>query len=239
MAEEDDAARRRPRSGGVTRYCGRSAAGIPRRWPSWSSSPVRAARAAGRAGLVLGADVRHPCGCRPRAGRQRTSAGSPRRRPGGPAAVVYELDRPVAEHAVQDWTTRHELDADRLTGGPPDWCRYVLSEPRPPDIAPGAMWVHDLFAHAEHDMPIGRPELRLLPAMPPGVVQGLQLVVPDVARARAGLVDRGVEVSEVQPVDGDAESVRQGGAALDNLGFVFFRDRDGNGWAVQQTAGRR
>ncbi|MGF1646919.1 MAG: VOC family protein [Kineosporiaceae bacterium] len=74
--------------------------------------------------------------------------------------------------------------------------------------------------------------------MPPGSLQGLQLVVPDVARAREQLLDRGVAVSEVQSLDGDADKVRQGGRALDNVGFVFFSDPDGNGWAVQQMAGR-
>ncbi len=73
---------------------------------------------------------------------------------------------------------------------------------------------------------------------PPGSVQGLQLVVADIVAAHAELVSRGVEVSEVQSVDGDAEKVRQGGPALDNVGFVFFRDPDGNGWAVQQISAR-
>src|SRR2546428_5915890 len=36
---------------------------------------------------------------------------------------------------------------------------------------------------------------------PPGSVQGLQLVVSDVAAARAELVERGVDVSEVQHFD--------------------------------------
>jgi catechol 2,3-dioxygenase-like lactoylglutathione lyase family enzyme len=78
----------------------------------------------------------------------------------------------------------------------------------------------------------------VVPPMPPGAVKGLQLVVPDVARAYAELVERGVQVSEVQSVDGDADKVVQGGRALDNVGFVFFEDPDGNGWAVQQMAGR-
>jgi hypothetical protein len=52
------------------------------------------------------------------------------------------------------------------------------------------------------------------------------------------LVDRGVEVSEVQALGGDADALRRGGTALDNVGFVFFRDPDGNGWAVQQISAR-
>ncbi|MDX6646282.1 MAG: hypothetical protein QOK40_2009 [Miltoncostaeaceae bacterium] len=59
-----------------------------------------------------------------------------------------------------------------------------------------------------------------LTAMQPGSVQGLQMVVPDINAARAELVARGVEVSEVQEYPWGS--------------FVFFRDPDGNGWAVQQ-----
>ena len=78
----------------------------------------------------------------------------------------------------------------------------------------------------------------VVPHMPPGSLQGLQLVVADIAAARALLVDRGVEVSEVQALGGDADALRRGGTALDNVGFVFFRDPDGNGWAVQQISAR-
>ena len=63
-----------------------------------------------------------------------------------------------------------------------------------------------------------------LSGMEPGSVQGLQLVVPDIEAARAELVERGVDVSEVQVFDWGS--------------FVFFRDPDGNGWAVQQVPAR-
>ena len=55
---------------------------------------------------------------------------------------------------------------------------------------------------------------------PPGSAQGLQLVVSDIDAAHAALVERGVDVSEVQKFDWGS--------------FVFFSDPDGNGWAVQQ-----
>jgi predicted enzyme related to lactoylglutathione lyase len=55
---------------------------------------------------------------------------------------------------------------------------------------------------------------------PPGSVQGMQLVVSDINAARTELVERGVEVSEVQEFPWGA--------------FVFFKDPDGNGWAVQE-----
>ncbi len=56
----------------------------------------------------------------------------------------------------------------------------------------------------------------------PGSVRGVQLVVSDINEARAELVERGVEVSEVQDLPGGL--------------FVFFSDPDGNGWAVQQVS---
>ena len=56
---------------------------------------------------------------------------------------------------------------------------------------------------------------------PPGSAQGLQLVVADIHAARAELLERGVDVSEVQTFDWGS--------------FVFFADPDGNGWSVQQV----
>jgi catechol 2,3-dioxygenase-like lactoylglutathione lyase family enzyme len=58
----------------------------------------------------------------------------------------------------------------------------------------------------------------------PGSVSGLQLVVDDIESARAHLVDRGVDVSDVQVFPWGS--------------FVFFSDPDGNGWAVQQLPPR-
>ena len=54
----------------------------------------------------------------------------------------------------------------------------------------------------------------------PGSVRGLQLVVSDIDAARAELIERGVEVGDVQDFPWGR--------------FVFFSDPDGNGWAVQQ-----
>jgi catechol 2,3-dioxygenase-like lactoylglutathione lyase family enzyme len=75
----------------------------------------------------------------------------------------------------------------------------------------------------------------VVPDMPPGSLKGLQLVVPDIHQARAELVQRGVEVGEVQVL---GENPQPSGDPLDNVGFVFFSDPDGNGWAVQQISAR-
>ncbi|MBC6457466.1 VOC family protein [Actinomadura sp. HBU206391] len=71
--------------------------------------------------------------------------------------------------------------------------------------------------------------------MPPGSLQGLQLVVPDINEARAQLVERGVEAGEVQVIGENPRPVEN---PLDNVGFFFFSDPDGNGWAVQQISDR-
>jgi catechol 2,3-dioxygenase-like lactoylglutathione lyase family enzyme len=59
--------------------------------------------------------------------------------------------------------------------------------------------------------------------MTPGSLHGLQLVVADAAGARAELIERGVEASEITVFD-----ERDGGT------FFGFADPDGNTWAVQQ-----
>ncbi len=72
-----------------------------------------------------------------------------------------------------------------------------------------------------------------VPDMAPGFLKGLQLVVKDLRAARAELLERGVAVSEIQTM-----GENPGGDPLDNVGFFFFSDPDGNGWAVQQISSR-
>jgi catechol 2,3-dioxygenase-like lactoylglutathione lyase family enzyme len=74
-----------------------------------------------------------------------------------------------------------------------------------------------------------------VPDMAPGSLKGLQLVVPDIHKARAELLERGVQVSEVRKM---GENPREVPDPLDNVGFVFFDDPDGNSWAVQQISSR-
>ena len=75
----------------------------------------------------------------------------------------------------------------------------------------------------------------IAPDMPPGSLKGLQLVVADIHAARAQLGERGVEVGEIQVMGENPASEPD---PLDNVGFVFFSDPDGNGWAVQQISAR-
>jgi catechol 2,3-dioxygenase-like lactoylglutathione lyase family enzyme len=75
--------------------------------------------------------------------------------------------------------------------------------------------------------------------MKPGTLKGVQLCVADLEAARAELVERGVDASEIQVFDmSGAQRPYREGDSLDTVGFVFFEDPDGNGWAVQQMPGR-
>ena len=94
--------------------------------------------------------------------------------------------------------------------------------------------------HADHDHRVS-DELRFVQLTPPGSacsialgtgvtdaspgsVKGLQLVVEDIHAARAELLERGVEIGDVQEFDWGK--------------FVFFQDPDGNAWSVQEISAR-
>jgi catechol 2,3-dioxygenase-like lactoylglutathione lyase family enzyme len=66
----------------------------------------------------------------------------------------------------------------------------------------------------------------------------LQLVVPDLHKAHAQLLERGLEVGEIQLMGPTGMRPATEEDSLDNMGFVFFADPDGNGWAVQQISSR-
>jgi catechol 2,3-dioxygenase-like lactoylglutathione lyase family enzyme len=68
----------------------------------------------------------------------------------------------------------------------------------------------------------GLPEIS---EMQPGSVKALHLVVADVAKVRAELASRGVEVGEVE------EHGR-------GVKFAHFQDPDGNSWALQEMPWR-
>jgi catechol 2,3-dioxygenase-like lactoylglutathione lyase family enzyme len=74
----------------------------------------------------------------------------------------------------------------------------------------------------------------------PGSLQNVYLVVSDIEKARADLVDRGVEVSEAFHFDGllgprvPGPDPKRGSYGS----FASFKDPDGNGWLLQEITTR-
>jgi catechol 2,3-dioxygenase-like lactoylglutathione lyase family enzyme len=116
-----------------------------------------------------------------------------------------------------------------------DWKLELVAVPVTDVDRAKAFYTEQVGFNADHDHTVS-DEVRFVQLTPPGSAcsiaigrgvtsaqpgsyQGLQVVVPDINAARAELVERGVEVSEVQELPGGS--------------FVFFQDPDGNGWSVQ------
>ncbi len=103
-----------------------------------------------------------------------------------------------------------------------------------------AFYVDQVGFHADHDHQVTE-QLRFVQLTPPGSacsialtsgahqmapgsIEGLQMVVDDAEASRAELAGRGVPVSDVQVFPWGS--------------FVFFKDPDGNGWALQALTHR-
>jgi catechol 2,3-dioxygenase-like lactoylglutathione lyase family enzyme len=133
-----------------------------------------------------------------------------------------------------------------------DWKLEVVTVPVSDVDRAKAFYADRLGFVVDHDTTVG--EMRVVQLTPrgsacsivlssgvgdatPGSAQGLQLVVPDIHGARSELVERGVNVSEVQEFDSAEGTYRPLAHEADWNAFVFFRDPDGNGWVVQHRGG--
>ncbi len=118
-----------------------------------------------------------------------------------------------------------------------DWRLELIQVPVSDIDRAKAFYVEKAGFVAEHDHQVSE-ELRFVQLTPPGSrcsialtsgahqmapgsLEGLQLVVGDIDRAREELLARGVDVGDVQDFPWGR--------------FIFFTDPDGNGWAVQQA----
>jgi catechol 2,3-dioxygenase-like lactoylglutathione lyase family enzyme len=72
-----------------------------------------------------------------------------------------------------------------------------------------------------------------------GSVQGLHLIVSDIDLARAELIERGMEVSELFHFGEGGQVAGHDPNRGDYNSFLSFSDPDGNGWMVQEVVGRR
>src|SRR5881296_953876 len=69
----------------------------------------------------------------------------------------------------------------------------------------------------------------------PGSVRGTHLVVHDIEAARAELIERGVEVSEVRHLESGGWTPGPDPERRDYRSFADFSDPDGNTWALQEA----
>jgi catechol 2,3-dioxygenase-like lactoylglutathione lyase family enzyme len=122
-----------------------------------------------------------------------------------------------------------------------DWKLELIAVPVSDVDRAKAFYTEKIGFNADQDHQV-TPELRFVQLTPPGSAcsisigtgitdaapgsaRGLQVVVSDVAAARAQLMERGLEVGEVQVFPWGS--------------FIFFEDPDGNRWAVQQLPERQ
>jgi catechol 2,3-dioxygenase-like lactoylglutathione lyase family enzyme len=122
-----------------------------------------------------------------------------------------------------------------------DWTLEVVVVPVSDVDRAIAFYRDQLGFHLDHDTHAGhRRFAQLTPPgsgcsivlsepspMPSGSLKGLQLVVADAYRARAELLDRGVDAGDIDVID-----ERDGGT------LFGFTDPDGNAWVVQQIKAR-
>ena len=79
-----------------------------------------------------------------------------------------------------------------------------------------------------------------IPSAVPGSTRGLYLVVSDIQSARAELIDRGVDVSEVFHRAGPGQPPLSGPdpARRSYFSYATFSDPDGNEWLLQEVTTR-
>jgi len=68
-----------------------------------------------------------------------------------------------------------------------------------------------------------------------GSVQGLRLIVSDIDAARAALVERGTDVSEIFHFESGGQTPGPDPQRGDYGSFLSFGDPDGNSWLVQEV----
>jgi catechol 2,3-dioxygenase-like lactoylglutathione lyase family enzyme len=120
-----------------------------------------------------------------------------------------------------------------------DWKLELVAIPVSDVDRAKAFYTERAGFNADHDHAVS-DEVRFVQLTPPGSACSItfgtgisdaplgsarvQLVVSDINAARAELIERGAEVSDVQEFPWGS--------------FVFFSDPDGNRWSVQQLPGR-
>lgn len=136
-----------------------------------------------------------------------------------------------------------------------NWTLEVVVVPVTDVDASKAFYADQLGFHVDHDTVIS-DEVRLVQLTPPGSgcsiviskginedmapgsLKGVQLVVNDIVAADRQLNEAGVKTGGVMVFAPEGQRPLQEGDDLNNVGFTFFDDPDGNSWAVQQITSR-
>jgi catechol 2,3-dioxygenase-like lactoylglutathione lyase family enzyme len=71
----------------------------------------------------------------------------------------------------------------------------------------------------------------------PGSYRGTHLVVTDIEAARAELVERGIDVSEIRHMGSSGWEPGPDPERRDYGSFADFKDPDGNSWVLQERRG--
>jgi uncharacterized protein YndB with AHSA1/START domain/catechol 2,3-dioxygenase-like lactoylglutathione lyase family enzyme len=167
---------------------------------------------------------------------------------GRDAVLRYPMARGVGEAGDR----LEQLISEVQRGTVMNWTLEVVMVPVSDVDRSKAFYADQLGFHVDHDTRVSDAVrvVQLTPpgsgcsiviskglgeGMAPGSLKGVQLVVADIHKARGQLLERGVDVGEVTKL---GENPVPGGHELDNVGFVFFDDPDGNSWAVQQISSR-
>ena len=145
----------------------------------------------------------------------------------------------IVQHRAQLTPQKSALERDDIIGRM-DWKLELVAVPVSDVDRAKAFYAEKVGFNADHDRQVN-PTLRFvqltppgsacsiyigtgLTKMKPGLIEGLQMVVPDIEKAHDQLAERGVDVSEIQDLAWGR--------------FVYFSDPDGNKWAVQQLPQR-
>jgi catechol 2,3-dioxygenase-like lactoylglutathione lyase family enzyme len=133
-----------------------------------------------------------------------------------------------------------------------DWSLEVVIMPVSDVDAAKAFYSDKLGFHVDVDFSAGE-HFRIVQLTPPGShcsitlmknpesagnVSGLHLVVADIDAARAELVGRGAEVSELYHHTETGETPGPHPGRDDYGTFMSLKDPDGNGWLVQEVPSR-
>ena len=176
--------------------------------------------------------------------------------PGGQRVAIYELARPgrrrqfrrparllTCSRCEPMTSTRQEKPMDwklELVGSSPSRTSTVRSGSMPSSWASSstlttARW--KAFRVVQLTPPGSACSISIgqgLTEAGPGTLQGMQLCVGDIDAAHAQLVERGVDVTPIRHVDQEQGGWADGKGGVYNS-FIFFKDPDGNGWAVQDS----